>query len=185
MARKWGILAVVFGTMLALAFAVGCQSTDDDMSGTHTVAPTPVEPPAPAPAPAPAPVAKPGMVTVSTAFPTGVRETSVLLLERSAPAEVAVGQIFDYDIKTTNISKMALSNLTLTDRCAANFKLESSTPAAKTESGQLIWGLGNLGPGESKTIKVRGSATGLGQMTNCMAVTYDQSTCLAINVVTI
>jgi uncharacterized repeat protein (TIGR01451 family) len=125
-----------------------------------------------------------GMMHSVMAFPTGNRQTSVVLLERTAPAEVVVGQPFAYELKATNLTSATVSDVVVTDTCAANFKVASSEPAAAAgEPGQLRWALGDLGPAESRTITVRGSATDVKPVTNCLSCTYGQRACASINVV--
>ncbi len=148
----------------------------------------------PAPAPTTAPVAQdtaPAPAVASsafsrsvTAFPTGDAATSVLLLERTAPSTVNVGVPFEYDVKVTNIARLPLEQVVVSDFCAAEFTLASSTPPATRADGSVLtWEIGRLLPGESKTIKVSGTAKSVGALMNCMTVSYDQRACVAINVV--
>ena len=174
-ASRWAIAGLMLG---ALSLSVGCESTK----------PTTKEP-APAPVQAPAKVetssAPPaGLVRSAAVFPTGKRESSVIQLERTMPAELSVGQEFNADIVITNLTGLTLSNVVVTDSGNGNFKLGSATPSAAKNDGQMaVWNLGNLGPNESKTIKVRGSATTVGQLQNCLTVDWDTQSCLTTNVI--
>ena len=147
---------------------------------------------APAPvavaAPAPAPVKKAAPVSDNLQsvmyLPTGVRETSALMIERVAPLEVIAGQPFNYDIKATNLTSSALSNVAVQDLCSSNFKMLLSSPEAERLSDtQLRWKLGELKAGETRTINVNGQVVDANSAQNCLSAAYDQASCLAFKVV--
>lgn len=141
-------------------------------------------PPAPAPAKAEAPATPAGMVRTTVAFPTGQRQSSAFLIDRIAPAEVAVGQVFDSTISVTNISSVPFGEVALVDRCAATYKLVSAEPKpAAAEAGMTRWDLGRIEPGQTKSIALRSSAEAVGSMRNCMSLEYEANACVAINVV--
>src|SRR4051794_38950560 len=48
---------------------------------------------------------------VSLAYPTGNRATSAILIERISPAEVRLGQPYEYQIKVTNLTNSTLSGV--------------------------------------------------------------------------
>ncbi len=137
----------------------------------------------PAPA-APAPVADAGWIREAMAFPTGNVATSVLLVERMFPAEIYAGQPFDYELKVTNLTDLSLREVVLADYCASNFKLTSSTPEATSANPpHYTWRLGDMDPKSSKTVKIKGLATGAGSITSCATVTYNSLLCATTNVV--
>jgi uncharacterized repeat protein (TIGR01451 family) len=141
-----------------------------------------------APAPAPAPVKKAAPVSNNLQsvmyLPTGVRETSALMIERIAPLEVIAGQPFNYDIKATNLTSSALSNVAVQDLCSNNFKMLLSSPEAERLSDtQLRWKLGDLQAGEARTINVNGQVVDANSAQNCLSAAYDQASCLAFKVV--
>jgi uncharacterized repeat protein (TIGR01451 family) len=116
--------------------------------------------------------------------PTDQRQGSVILVEKFAPSEVMLGQPYDYLIKVTNLTDSQLVDVVLTDKLPGGFKVNSSTPAAKNVPvGKVAWALGELGPKASKTIKVKGTATGRGTNVHCGTVTYKRPYCVAVNVV--
>ncbi|MCX5662975.1 MAG: hypothetical protein NTW19_25095 [Planctomycetota bacterium] len=123
------------------------------------------------------------MVHATLLYPTGYRDTSVLAVERAVPAEVTLGQPFSYTINVANISKNNLSDVVVSDRCAATFKLASSAPEpAGKEGGILRWNLGNIAPGQTKSIKVSGAASEIGSLSSCVGVTYNETACIDIKV---
>jgi len=118
------------------------------------------------------------------AFPTGDRSTSVLALETLAPVEVRVNQAYDYMMSVTNLTNLNIENVTVTDNTQGAFAMASSTPpATKSAGGVNEWNLGRMGPGETKTIRVSGKATGTGSITRCATVSYNSQSCIVTRVV--
>ena len=171
--RNW-----MMGSILALSAMValaGCQT-----SQTSQAAPEPVTAPAPAPAPVMAPQS--GTVSAMIAIPTGDKATSGMLIEKVAPAEVSAGQTFTYSIVVTNLTKVSLQDVTVTDKLPDDYKLDSADPRAEVSSGQLIWNLGTLAPREARKITVTGSGSKVGTLTNCVTGSYALAACVATNV---
>ncbi len=153
--------------------------------------------------PAPAPVATPApssglygpshttfeqggakYVRGSMAFPTGLRDSSGLLLEKVVPAEVLVGQPFSYEYKVINLTGYQLSDVSVTDRVAGAFQTTDASPKADSVAGGIAtWKVGTLGPRETKTIKVNGSASAEGTVTTCGWASYSPILCEPIKVV--
>ncbi|MBL9002267.1 MAG: DUF11 domain-containing protein [Phycisphaerae bacterium] len=136
--------------------------------------------PAPAPAPAAAPAPRAAATTGDVMYiPTGERSTSALMVEKIFPRTVSVGQPFEYTIKTTNISGMTLNNVTVNEVTPTNFTVQSVTPQGSNGS----FNLGNLNPGESKSIIFKGAAAGTGTINACASANYTFALCHTINVV--
>ena len=131
-------------------------------------------------------VAAEGTVKVTQAYPVVDKTNSVVLMEQSAPKQVRLGEIFDYEIKITNLVDVELTEVEVTETLASIFKFASSKPAAqidKTKKDILTWILGTLGPKESKSIMVTGTATATGSITQCALVSYKMPSCFTIEVV--
>lgn len=154
------------------------------------------------PAPAPAPVAKaappppPVMsggcpvvgrvgnnIVTRQAIPTGAESTSVMLLEKSAPAEVSVGQEFTYTIKATNLTPCELDEVVVTDTIPKGISYKGSSPTAVQAGDLLTWDLGTIPGKASKTITLKAAATGTGEFTNCVRASYKEKLCLTIKAV--
>ncbi|MCE9591413.1 MAG: DUF11 domain-containing protein [Planctomycetes bacterium] len=149
---------------LAVVTQLGCQNTEtvEEKPAAKTPAPT-------------------GSIVY---YPTGYRETSVLAVERVAPAEVTLGVPFEYKLLVTNLTKLSLGDVVISDVCAGHFKVDGSSPQAQAlPDGVLRWNLGTFAPAETKTIIVRGSATSLDPVKNCVTASWDQRSCSTINVV--
>lgn len=111
---------------------------------------------------------------------------SVIAVDRTAPAEVQVGDMFEYQIKVTNVSDVSLEDVAVSESVSGSFKFDSAQPTPASVSGQqMSWQLGNIGPGANKTIRVKGSATQEGLLENCgsVRVSYGLDKCNATKVV--
>jgi uncharacterized repeat protein (TIGR01451 family) len=122
--------------------------------------------------------------TGSMAFPTGKIDSSAVLLEKTVPQDVMVGSAYSYDYTVTNLTDFTVTDVVLTDTLTSNFDFASSNPAPTSVSGQtLTWELGNLGPRQSRTVKVTGTSPSEGTLTTCGIVTFNPVLCETIRVV--
>ncbi len=120
----------------------------------------------------------------SMAFPTGLRESSGLLLEKIVPAEVSIGKPFTYEYHVINLTDYHLSQVMVTDKVTGSFQTTDSDPPATSVNGGLAtWNLDHLGPRETKVIKVTGSASEEGTIVTCGWATYMPILCEPIQVV--
>jgi len=117
-------------------------------------------------------------------YPTGDAATSVLMIERTAPAQVNMSQTFDYIINVTNISQNTLNDVTVTEPYSSLFKYDSATPEPTShENGTLVWNLGDLAAQDTKTITMKGQPTSGGKLSDCITVAYVPRFCLDVEVV--
>jgi uncharacterized repeat protein (TIGR01451 family) len=124
------------------------------------------------------------LLWTSLAYPTGDAKTSAIGLEKGLPREARVNQPFDYTLVVTNLTSQKLQEVVITDALDQAFKVTSSVPAAaRAEGGTMRWNLGTLGPRESKTITVTGSASGQGEIGCCTGVSYNSLLCAAVPIV--
>ena len=181
--------AMAAALVATLTLIQGCAS---DSSGQTSMAPTtPTASPTQGaanegamPTKQPTQMAKGDRVVSTLALPTGEKSSSMLLLERSAPAQVAVNTPFDYEYTLTNISRNTLSEVTLIEQAPDGFSMDSANPAATSSSGaKRTWALGKLAPGESTTVAVTGSASNVGSLYNCATATFMAHACLNVKVV--
>ncbi|HQL80123.1 MAG TPA: hypothetical protein PLU91_18125, partial [Verrucomicrobiota bacterium] len=120
----------------------------------------------------------------SMAFPTGLRESSGVLLEKTVPAQVLAGQKFDYSYKVSNLTDYPIQMVILNDRVSPNFSMaEAEPPATEVRSGVATWQLGNLGPKETRTVRVKGASAAEGSISTCGWATYRPLLCEDIKVV--
>ena len=85
-----------------------------------------------------------------TAYPTGDRATSVILLERFIPAEVRSGETYLYEVKLTNLTRTEIRDLVLTEQIAPALNVTDIQPNPGSSRRQRS-GLG-IGPAGSRTI---------------------------------
>ena len=168
--------------MLTVSAMVGCES-QQSTEGRETAYWRDTETQQPAPAPEPAPAPKTGMVSSSVPFPTGVTPGSGLLVTKTAPAQVVVNADFDYTITAKNLTKFTLVDVKVTDKMPASFKLNSSDPKGTVSGDTGTWELGDLAPGETKTITINGTATEPGELVNCAAGSYSLLACVTTQVI--
>ena len=170
--RTAGKLVGILTLVAASSFLAACASDEYDVLPERSATPAPQQRSS----------GDDGKVHTWLNLPTGVKEYSLLQIHRSSPKEVALGAPFDSDIVVTNIGNVELDDVVVTDYSPTGYKFISSVPAATAAGNKLSWNLGVLKPGESKTIKVNGSAGEIGSIRSCLEATYDPRACLAVNV---
>lgn len=182
--RMLAALTVLVTLTSCLSMHKGHDATQcQDPTHDHYVAPAPKPDPKPAAKPAPTPAPAPaGMVSATLYEPTGDASTSAIMLTKTVPGQVNVGESFDITYTVKNLTNMSLDNVVVSDQLPAGFKVSGTTPANAMGAGGKMM-IGTLGPGESKTIKVTGSASQAGELMSCADVTYDTSICVATVVV--
>jgi uncharacterized repeat protein (TIGR01451 family) len=130
-------------------------------------APTPAaEPARPAPAAAPRRTANEGTI-----------KTELVSLTKSAPAAVALGETFEYNLSFS--AHENLDSVTITDKLGEGVSFVRSEPEATTEGGILVWKLSDLDKGHNGTIKVWVKADKEGNVVNCATVTAVPKICVA------
>lgn len=181
---------------VAVLLLAGCAQQQNSGYATTSSSSAATSEPAPAPAPSQARGGGfgPSYTTVdhngvqhvkgSMSFPTGVRGHDGLLLEKTVPAEVMVGQTFSYQYNVINLTPYPIHEVMVHDRVTGNFTLDSSSPQASNVSGGVAtWNIGELGPRETKTISVTGKAAEEGVITGCGWASYSPILCEPIRVV--
>ncbi len=142
----------------------------------------------PKPTPAPTGLCRPtvpaGWTASSLAFPTGDERSSALLITQMMPRQVRAGAPYDYDIVVCNLTNGNLQNVVVKNESMDNLSLTSSNPAfSRGADGSVVWALGDMKPGESRTIKVSATAAKVGQASNCITASYNNVLCVATQVV--
>ena len=117
------------------------------------------------------------------AYPTGDRDTSVMLVEKTLPSQVRLNQPFEYEIKVTNITEATLDDVRIQEQTPEGLAITATQPERQGQGADAGWELGSLKPRESKTIKVSGRAEKQGELGTCLFASYKPSLCAAINVV--
>jgi uncharacterized repeat protein (TIGR01451 family) len=107
----------------------------------------------------------------------GTIKTELVHLTKSAPASVALGETFDYNL--TFSAQENLDSVTITDKLGEGVTFVSSEPAANQDQGILVWKLTDLDKGHNGVIKVRVKADKEGNIVNCATVTAVPKVCVA------
>lgn len=125
-----------------------------------------------------------GMIASRMAFPTGDEATSAVVLNKIAPVEAVAGAKFQYEIQVTNVSSLALDAVTVSESYPENLIVDGAEPRdSDTNPRTGTWMLGNLQPGQTKSIMVMGSPRAAGDITTCSKVAYESGLCLTMPVV--
>lgn len=104
----------------------------------------------------------------SMALPTGDRGSSSILLEKSLPSEVRVGQPFEYVLTVTNLTSQPLNNVIITDTMPARPQGGAATTGAQAgrldrqtgAAANAAATTGAAGAGATGNVTINGGAAG-------------------------
>ncbi len=117
------------------------------------------------------------------AYPTGDMGTSALLVHQVVPERVRAGQAYDYEIHVKNLSANPLQNVVVTGENFSNLAVNSASPSPARTVPTPQWAFPDLKPGETRVIRVNGTARDVGVASNCVTVAYANLLCIGTNVV--
>lgn len=118
------------------------------------------------------------------AFPTGDVSSSGLLVHQVVPTQVRANAPYQYEIHVTNLVNGVLQNVLVTNKDFKNLSVSTSSPQGQSDgAGGVIWNLGNLGPCETKVIKVTGTAGAVGSSSSCLTAVFNNALCATTEVV--
>ena len=195
--------------VLVLCGSLGCRSwcerwaaegSADPQHLSKTLNPAPVTKPAPAVArpvavrqPTQMPVVRASAVGGGTEWPSGssgvsrvypCAECAIIRVDKTAPEELEPDKPFDYFIKVTNLTDMALTDVLITEDISDAFKFTGSNPISRRQANKLIWEVDLLEPRATKQITVSGMATEGGYLKHCTTViTQVVPACASIKVI--
>jgi uncharacterized repeat protein (TIGR01451 family) len=124
--------------------------------------------------------------TTEASFPTGEGSSSLVQVTTQArSSEARVGQKFPYTLRVANLSRdLTLDNVTVVQELPGSFQLaDAGPPPADHQGASGRWNVGQLGPGEAKTIDVSVVPQEPGQFQSCFHVQYEPVLCTTLNVV--
>ncbi|MFO7655047.1 MAG: NEW3 domain-containing protein [Candidatus Krumholzibacteriia bacterium] len=122
----------------------------------------------------------------SLAFPTGERESSALLIEKSMPERALAGELVDYSIQVTNLTDAPLADVWVAEAMYGGVEFDSSQPQGQPSPDapqDVRWQVGMMEPGESRTIDVRAVAREPGKNLTCVTAGYAPALCAIMQVV--
>ena len=161
------------------ALLAGCQC----LTGQAKAQPKKVQA---APEPAPLEECAPyevGTASNSQVYPYGCDACGVLMVEKSLPEEVQVGQTVDYRLRVSNLTDMSVEDVVVQDDLAGNFNVTETSPQASVSGNTATWELGTFAPGETRTLRVSGKPTDVGELTYCGTATFKMPNCVSTQVV--
>ena len=124
-----------------------------------------------------------GWETATLYLPTGMKETSAVMLTKSSPMEVTLGQPFEYVLTATNLTGEKLTGVAVSDTLPQGLEIMDANPKAANAGGKPTWNIGEMAPGSSKEIRVKAVATAKGSHRFCAEIVYNQLACVTVNVV--
>ncbi len=120
---------------------------------------------------------------IETAFPTGHKGSSAILVHQVVPLEVLRNAEYFYEYHVTNLTRLSHENVILTLEDASNLSVARSVPPATENQGQVQWKVGNLAPHETRIIKVYAKSESPQPASCCVSVAYECAACAQIKVV--
>lgn len=112
-----------------------------------------------------------GDATLDAGAPSGAQQPE-LTIQKIAPAESTVGEPLVYAIKVRNVGQSAAHDVIVEDRIPRGTTLEGSIPQAELVDKRLIWQLGQMPPGEEKTIRIKVVPTEPGEIGSVATVRF-------------
>ncbi len=181
--KMWsGVAAAAIAAMLL----TGCVHNDRSSGRTRSAAEPANAAAKPVRTARSSPSTRDGMNWAALAYPTGDQRTSAILLEKGMPVEVVLNEEFESIIRVTNLTSETMQDVVVTDEPSSGLRLIKSSPAGTPGANGakvVSWNLGNLGPSDSKEIRIRATATKEGTVGNCIDVSYNTLLCLTTPVV--
>ncbi|HEX4792698.1 MAG TPA: hypothetical protein VH370_02840 [Humisphaera sp.] len=166
-----GWRAILGGAFASAALlAVGCAQDDGNRSARDTGS-------APQSNDGYAASADSAHFTVSRAFPTGNRNNSELLVEEIGPREVRVGTPYTYQVRVTNLTDQKITGIILRQHASDNFAFDEKMREREGRDARIE--VGELGPKQSKTVDVTGTASQQGTLDTCLSAQYNPPTLCA------
>lgn len=97
-----------------------------------------------------------------------------LTIEKVAPAEIQVHQNAKFKLVVRNVGQAAAAEVVVTDQIPSGAEFVNATPAAthRTSDGKVQWVLGQLAPGEERSLELELRPTRPGEIGSVAQVTF-------------
>lgn len=175
--RNWSRAMLAAVSSVALS-AIGCSQNQPEQSAgwrtesAQAAAASETPPSESAPRAAEQPL-------VSMPYPTGNRASSELLIQEFGPTQARAGVPYSYQIKVTNLTKQQITGIVLHQKLPNDFQLSSNSQASRQQGNPAQIEIGDLGPGESKTVQMSGTPQSAGTLDTCLTAQYNPPTLCA------
>ena len=95
----------------------------------------------------------------------GVQSPS-MIIQKFSPREIQVNQTTDFEVKIRNVGRVAVDDVLVVDQIpeGARFIDANPKPSSQSRNGELKWQLGNMKPGEERTILLQLQPTEPGEI---------------------
>ncbi|TWT37198.1 Large cysteine-rich periplasmic protein OmcB precursor [Posidoniimonas corsicana] len=100
------------------------------------------------------------------------RQQPSLAIQKFAPAEIQVGKPCKFLIKVRNVGQRPAKQVVVRDQAPAGVQLTSTTPQAQSAGDELVWELGEMAPGEEKTLAIEMTPMEEGQIGSVATVSF-------------
>lgn len=119
------------------------------------------------------------------ALPTGELDSSLITIEHFAPAQANANAEYQSTIRVKNVSSSVhLADVVVTDHLPADgFKATNANPPGESVGDTMVWKLGHLAPGETRSIVLHGSGAAEGVARGCASVAYTPQVCVETAIV--
>ncbi|AQQ69810.1 Cysteine-rich outer membrane protein [Limihaloglobus sulfuriphilus] len=78
----------------------------------------------------------------------------VLAITKTSPEKRYLGRTIKYDVTVSNKGDAVASNVVVTDKLPGNAEFVSASGGVSPANGELVWNLGDMAPGASKSVSV-------------------------------
>src|SRR5690606_20427340 len=114
-----------------------------------------------------------GVGTISPDTPSTPQQAQ-LTIEKQAPADAALGQELIYSILVRNIGRSDAKNVVVEDLVPKGTELQGTDPQAHmTPEKKLVWKLGTMTPGATRTIRIKVIPRQAGQIGSVATVSFE------------
>jgi uncharacterized repeat protein (TIGR01451 family) len=101
-------------------------------------------------------------------------QTPQVTIQKFAPPEIQVGRPAVFRVTVRNTGTVGAGNVQVHDQVPRGTRLLGTTPRASQDArGELVWSLGNLGPGEESTVQMQLMPTAEGEIGSVATVHVD------------
>lgn len=100
-----------------------------------------------------------GGLTATTSCTTTVSEPSLTISKTASRDNVPMGRTIDFTITASNSGTVAVNDVTITDNIPGGWAYVSNTGGGNATGSSVVWNVGTINPGESKSVGVTLKAT--------------------------
>lgn len=113
-----------------------------------------------------------GLPLIATMFQQGSSKSPIVEITKSCPQMRYVGRDATFEITVTNRGGAPAQNVVVTDVIAGGTEFLSADNNGARDGGNIVWRLGTLDPGVTKTLKSTVRCNQIGHIKNTATVTY-------------